>query len=43
MALASHVDAQPDVPFPGQLALYTGIYTCVQTVILLAAKAFQLS
>jgi hypothetical protein len=43
MALASHVDAQPDVPFPGRLALYTGIYSCVQAVILLAGRAFQLS
>jgi hypothetical protein len=43
MILANHVDAQPDVPFPGRLALYTGIYSCVQAVILLAAKAFQLS
>jgi hypothetical protein len=43
MILSNHVDAQPDVPFPGRLALYTGIYSCVQAVILLAAKAFQLS
>lgn len=43
MILSNHVDAQPDVPFPGRLALYTGIYSCVQAVILLLAKAFQLS
>ena len=43
MILSNHVEAQPDVPFPGRLALYMGIYSCVQAVILLAAKAFQLS
>jgi hypothetical protein len=43
MIVSNLVDAQPDVPFPGRLALYTGIYSGVQVVILLAAKAFQLS
>ena len=43
MVLSSHVSAQPDVSFPGRLALYTGIYSCVQVMILAAAKAFHLS
>jgi len=34
LLLSNAVDAQPDVPFPGRLGLYTGIYSVVQVLIL---------
>ncbi|HYI64237.1 MAG TPA: hypothetical protein VEW71_05060 [Allosphingosinicella sp.] len=34
LLLSNSIDEQPDVPFPGRLGLYTGIYSIVQVLIL---------
>ncbi|HEU5296115.1 MAG TPA: hypothetical protein VFU71_15145 [Burkholderiaceae bacterium] len=34
----SHTEAQPDIPIPGRLALYTGFFSAAQGAVLLAQK-----
>jgi hypothetical protein len=42
-AYLSHVEAQPDIPLPGRLGLYTGLFTAVQGIILLAQRWLNLA
>lgn len=35
LLLSNFINEQPDVPFPGRLGLYTGVYSVVQALILL--------